>query len=99
MGNVVILTSLFSYSVLYIIIATINNSFSVPQYMGFGASGNDQFTWMDEADVVIAWVNSSRGAHAVDYHLSGRFQVKCSIVSGNHMAYGLAQLHPKNCDL
>ena len=43
--------------------------------MGFGASGNSHFTFMDGADPIITWVDNSGEAHAVDYHLSGRFQV------------------------
>ena len=45
--------------------------------MGFGLSGSTTLTSMDGADVTIAWVDNSRGANAMDYHLRYRFQVCC----------------------
>lgn len=44
--------------------------------MSFGLSGNSQSTSMDNADPVVAWTDNSGQPQAVDYHLSGRFQVR-----------------------
>ena len=44
--------------------------------MGFGLSGRNDSTFMVGADATIAWVDNSDGSvSAVDYYLSGRFQV------------------------
>lgn len=49
---------------------------SVNEYISFGLSGRDDFTFMDGADVVVTWVDGLTGtANAVDYLLSQRVQV------------------------
>ena len=49
--------------------------------MGFGLSGSPTRTSMDGADVTIAWVDNSRGANALDYHLESRNRVQvCYLV-------------------
>ncbi len=42
---------------------------SLAQYMAFGLSGSESFTFMEGADVTVAWVDNDRGAMAQDYHL------------------------------
>ncbi len=44
--------------------------------MGFGLSGNTTRTHMIGADPVITWVDETTGPHAVDYFLTGYFQVR-----------------------
>ncbi len=56
--------------------------------MGFGISGSDSFTSMDGADPVIAWIDESQGPMAVDYHLSGRFQVIAVYIVPSHIPCG-----------
>ena len=49
--------------------------------MGFGLSGSPTRTSMDGADVTIAWVDNSRGANALDYHLESGNRVQvCDLV-------------------
>ena len=43
--------------------------------MGFGLSGSTSRTFMIGADPVITWVDETTGPHAVDYFLTGYFQV------------------------
>lgn len=50
-------------------------SFSTPQYLGFGLSGNAARTSMFEADATIAWVDENGIARAEDYYLSNYVQV------------------------
>ena len=54
--------------------------FSLSQYMAFGLSGRDSFTFMEGADVTVAWVDNSQGPMAQDYHLrvDERTQVRIS---------------------
>lgn len=37
--------------------------------MAFGLSGSDSFTFMEGADVTVAWVDANTGPMAQDYHL------------------------------
>ncbi len=43
--------------------------------MGFGLSGSTSRTHMIGADPVITWVDETTGPQAVDYFLTGYFQV------------------------
>jgi len=62
--------------------------------MGFGLSGSPFFTSMFQADPVITWVDNA-GPHAVDYYLSGYFQVPLHLISrplSNPSSYSAAVL-------
>ena len=59
---------------------------SINNYMGFGLSGVETRTHMIGSDATIAWVDVSTGrANAVDYHLTGRFQVSQKVNMGKFL--------------
>ena len=52
---------------------------SSTHYLAFGLSGSPSSISMFRADPVVAWVNET-GGYAVDYHLSGYFQVSIMVI-------------------